>query len=61
MLALPNFAVAFERIIQAQIAAGFGNQCRRPWLRIQTDGFEDFTGILWLEETLVDERKCAVY
>jgi hypothetical protein len=59
--ALPNFAVVFERIIQARTAAGFGNQCRHPWLRIQNDGFEDFTGILWLEETLVDQRKCAVY
>lgn len=48
--ALLIFAVVFERIIQERIAAGFGNQCRRPRLRIQTDGVEDFTGLLWLEE-----------
>jgi hypothetical protein len=59
--ALPNFAVVFERTIQARTAAGFGNQCRPPWLRIQNDGFEDLNLILWLEETLVDQRKCAVY
>jgi hypothetical protein len=56
--ALPNFAIVFER---TRIAAGFGNRCRRPWLGIQNDGFEDFTGILWLEEILVDQRKCALY
>ncbi|KAL2863361.1 uncharacterized protein BJX67DRAFT_364190 [Aspergillus lucknowensis] len=48
--ALPTFVVVVERIIQARTAAGFGNQCRLPWLRIQADGFEDFTWILWLEE-----------
>lgn len=50
MPALPIFVVVFERIIQAQIAAVFGNKCRHPCLRIRTDGFEYFTGIRWLEE-----------
>jgi hypothetical protein len=36
--ALLAFAVVFERIIQERIAAGFGNQCRRPWLGIQMMG-----------------------
>lgn len=48
--ASPPFAVVLERIIQARIAAGFGNDCRLPWLGIQNDGFKDFTGILWLKE-----------
>lgn len=62
MPALPTFAVVFERIIRAQIVAGSGNQCRRPWLRIQNGGLEDFTGVLWLKEHYVWIRPgCATF
>ena len=50
--ALPTLAVVFERIIHARIPAGFGDQCRRPWLRAHSDGFKDFTEVLWLEELM---------
>lgn len=58
--ALPTFAVVFERIIQAHTAAGFGSQCRRPWSRIQNDGFQAFTGILWLAEIGRSAEMCCV-